>query len=407
MFFEGATMKICGLITEYNPFHHGHAHHLKQARALSGADAVVAVMSGHFLQRGEPALLDKWTRAKMAVLNGVDLVVELPTFYATASAEQFAYGSVALLSKMGVDTLCFGSESGDIESLKAIAKIIDQPTADYRKTLEVALADGQGYHAARAQAVVSALGETANFSANNILGIEYLRALNQLGSAIKAHTIQRIGADYLDSAINTAVASATAIRRLFWRKPIDWQTLSQVVPSATYQTIEDAPVYTSLNDFKWLYNAAALRTGTTGLQAIRDCNEGLENRLIDHLSNVLSLDDYVAAVATKRYTKTRIQRLIINALLGIEKTLAASAVDHLDYGRILAFNEQGKQLIKHIKANCDIAMLTNLARDLKKYRKDNPLITLDIKATGIYSQVNHAVHIRSDYQMRPYDHQNQ
>lgn len=398
-------MKICGIVTEYNPFHYGHVHHLKQARVLSGADAVVAVMSGHFLQRGEPAMLDKWTRAKMAVLNGVDLVVELPAFYATASAEQFAYGAVTLLSKMGANTLCFGSEAGDIASLQAIAKLIDQPSVSYLETLKAALADGLGYHAARAQAVVSELGETASFSANNILGIEYLRAINQLAKPIQVHTIQRIGADYLDKAIDVPIASATAIRQLFWRKPIDWHTLAQLVPPATYQIVEDAPVYTSLNDFKWLYNTTAIRASTVGLQKIRDCNEGLENRLIDRLSNVLSLDDYVMSVATKRYTQTRIKRLIINTLLGINQSLVNIAATHIDYGRILAFNGRGKLAIKHIKANRDIYMLTNLARDLKKYRKINPLITLDIKATGIYSQVNHAVNIRSDYQTLPYDHQ--
>lgn len=394
-------MRICGLITEYNPFHNGHLYHASEAKRQTGADVVVAVMSGHFLQRGEPAMMDKWQRAKAAVEAGIDLVIELPVYYSTASAEMFAYGAVALLDRLGADVLCFGSESGDISSLMEVAAVIDQPSDVFDQVVRKHLDEGLGYHVARAKAVDEVLGVHYAFSANNILGIEYIRAVNRLESAMEIATIRRIGNDYNDKEILSPIASATAIRELFKFRPVDWETLRTTVPQTTFDAIYDYSKYTTLDDFHTIFNAVVLREGPSGLRKYRDVKEGLENKIVSSIGEVGGLEATIEAIKSKRYTRTRIQRMITSILLGIEAFEDPYTLEWLDYARVLAFNEQGSDLIRHIKKTKEITILTNLARDLKKYRKNNPLIELDIRATGMYSQVNHSINMRSDYVMRP------
>ncbi len=394
-------MKICGLITEYNPFHNGHRYHLETSKQKSAADYAVAVMSGHFLQRGEPALLDKWTRAAMAVRCGVDLVVELPVYYATASAQYFAEGAIALLDRMAVDSVSFGSESGDVNLLAKVADALQD--IDLNRSAEFAqlLQSGMPYHAARQRLLQERYAIDFDFSANNILAVSYLRAAKKRAASATLATVKRCAAGYHDSAISGTIASATAIRGQLDRRPVDWRRIAAVMPEAAFNTLYDSSHYTYLNDFKALVNSAIIRAGRSGLAHIRGVSEGLENRLLDNISNVMSLEDLVDSVASKRYPKTRIRRLLINILLGIEQFEMQSAEHNLDYARILAFNENGRKIIKHVKRNGDLTLFSNLARDLKKYRRANPLIDLDIRATGIYSQVNRAVHIRSDYTMQP------
>ncbi len=416
-------MRICGLITEYNPFHNGHLHHLEAAKALTGADAVVAVMSGHFLQRGEPAIMDKWTRAKQAVQAGVNLVIELPVYFSTASAEGFAVGAVALLEQLGVTDLVFGSESGDIEEIKAYAHAIDNPSEAYSVALNESLDQGEGYHVAREKAVATMLSETmairANtkgdedakdgrgaqnlqLKANNILGIEYVRAINRLGAKITPHTIKRIGNDYNDPLVTSSIASATAIRNLLKKRPIDWDLLRAVMPESTYQGILAYPIYTELNDFKSLFNGIALREGAKGLRRIRDMREGLENRILAELTQVGTLTDMVLDIKSKRYTFTRIQRLLIGTLLGIEAMTETESLQYLDYARVLAFDAEGAKALRSIKSDTALAIFTNVAQDLKKYRKKNPLIQLDFLATDMYAQVNYTVQMGSDYTKKPF-----
>jgi predicted nucleotidyltransferase len=397
-------MKLCGLITEYNPFHNGHLYHLNEARRVSGAQAVVAVMSGHFLQRGEPAVMDKWTRAKLAVDAGVDLVIELPTYFSTSSAEGFALGAVALLNRLGVESLVFGSESGDVGALNNVAKLIDSPDAVYREILQESLDEGEGYHIARSKAIEASIGHhhTVDFKSNNILGIEYLRAINHLNSSIKPLTIKRIKNEYSEKAIHSDIASATAIRELLKQRPIDWDLLKTVVPQSTYNGLLAYGHYTSFDDFMVLFNAIALREGASGLKNIRDMSEGLENKILANLTHIGSLSDMAQSIKSKRYTLTRIQRIMLSSLLNIKPIEKEEALKSSDYARILAFNERGSQAIRDIKKNSDLVVLTNLARDLKKYRKSNALIDLDLLATGLYAQVNHSITMQSDYVTKPY-----
>ncbi len=399
-------MKITGLITEYNPFHNGHAYHLAEAKKLTVADCTVAVMSGHFLQRGEPAIVDKWTRAAMAVRCGVDLVIELPVYYTTASAEQFASGAVGLLSALGVNSICFGSESGDIEKLSKVASILATPDVAFNQYLRQHLDAGTGYHKAIELALSDTNSIDFDFSANNILAIEYLKAAQIIDKPPQMATLKRQGSAYTDDVMKGRFSSASAIRRQLERPSIDWQLIKAAMPSASFELLYNSHFYTHLNDFKALINAALIRQGKAQLRSIRGVSEGLENRIVDHLTNIGNVSDLVAAVAGKRYPKTRIQRLLINALLGIKALDQATLQDDFDYARILAFNDTGRKLIKHFKKHSDLTLFTNLGRDLKKYRKPNRLIELDIKATGIYAQVNRAVQIRADYLRQPIEVKN-
>ncbi len=399
-------MKITGLITEYNPFHNGHAYHLAQAKKMTAADYTVAVMSGHFLQRGEPAIVDKWSRAEMAVRCGVDLVIELPTYFATASAEQFAYGTVNLLTGLGVDNICFGSESGDIEKLSKIASILAAPDAAFNQYLRQHLDAGKGYHKAIELALSDTNSVDFDFSANNILAIEYLKAAQLIKNAPQMVTIKRAGSNYLETVMQGKFSSASAIRHQLERPLIDWQLVKSAMPAEAFELLYNSHFYTQLNDFKALIYAALIRMDSAQLADIRGVSEGIENRIVNHLTNIGKVSDLVAAVAAKRYPKTRIQRLLINALLDIRSLDQVTLQADFDYARILAFNDKGRKLIKHFKKNSDLVLFTNLGRDLKKYRKPNRLIELDTRATGIYAQVNRAVQIRADYLRQPVEVKN-
>lgn len=401
-------MKLLGLITEYNPFHNGHLYHLNTAKDLVKPDAVVAVMSGNFLQRGEPAILDKWTRAQAAVDAGVDLVVELPTYFSTASAEGFALGAVALLDRLGATDLVFGAENGDVQALQAVADIIDTPSESYQAALAAALDQGLSFPAARQQAIevamaeASSLHEGIDFKANNILGIEYLRAIRRVGTAMVPRAIQRIQNDYNDKHITGEIASATAVRQLLKRRPVDWELLKTVVPETTFKLLWESPVYTVLDDFHALLNGIALREGAEGLRRYRDVAEGLEHKLMAELSTLGTLEDTALAIKSKRYTMTRIQRMLVAILLGITPIPEAEALAQLDYARVLAFNERGARVIRAVKKQGQLYPFTNLGRDLKKYRKKNALLALDIRATGMYAQVNHRIGIHEDFTRWPY-----
>ena len=223
-------MKVVGIVAEYNPFHYGHLYHLQSSRSLTEADCVVVVMSGNYTQRGEPAVVSKWARAEMALLSGADLVIELPVAYAMGSAEYFAYGAVRLLDSLGVvDAMCFGSESGDIEDLQAIASILADEPEEYKDLLKNHLSDGHSFPSARQKALSGYLrGRHGKAdltrllkSSNNILGIEYLKALLRLDSKIKPVTISRIGSDYNSTELSGKFSSATSIRNILsvnqWR----------------------------------------------------------------------------------------------------------------------------------------------------------------------------------------------
>ena len=210
-------MHVNGIIAEYNPFHNGHKYQLDISRQLIGAEYTVVAMSGNFVQRGAPAMINKYIRARMALENGADLVLEIPSFYACGSAEYFATGAVSLLDKLGViTTLCFGSECGDIDILTQTGRLLFEEPAEFRRILNEKLEQGLSFPAARSHALCTVMSTDADeiFSCpNNILGMEYIKALNRIGSNIKPFTIKRAGADYHDHRLNGSQASASALRK--------------------------------------------------------------------------------------------------------------------------------------------------------------------------------------------------
>ncbi len=371
-------MRTVGIVVEYNPFHNGHRYHLEQSVRAAGADAVVAVMSGHFLQRGEPALVDKWARTEMALAGGCDLVIEIPVAYATNAAEWFAFGAASLLDATGVvDAISFGSESGDIEVLRRIAAVLANEPPQLQQMIRDELASGASYPVAFSSAVrgylaASGDAEAAEFpleQPNNTLGLHYLVALKRLGSSIEPYTIRREKAGYSQSDVTDgSIASATALRRLIAESG-DPGSIASYVPNATLELVRRewqsgrAPLGWPTFADK-LFHALAV-TDPASLAEFRDIGEGLEHRIKQALPRLASLDfdSLIDAIKTKRYTRTRLQRALLSVLLGHRK--AELAPDRLAQGiayiRVLGFTDKGRALLKRMRTTAKQPILLSAA----------------------------------------------
>ena len=344
-------MTAAGVIAEYNPFHLGHAWQLAQTRAVLGEDtALVCVMSGHWVQGADCAIADKWTRAGLALRGGADLVLELPTPWALSSAESFARGGVGLLEATGVvKFLSFGSECGNLDQLSEAARILDNP--DYRLKLKEALARGLSFPAARQEAA----GCSCLSTPNNNLGVEYLRALNALGSAIQPMTIPRRGAGHGASSAAGGFASATQIRRLLREGQAGQAALW--LPRGSLEAL-GAP-----SSLAWAERAvlARLRTMTAADWALlpdHGAAEGLPDRLLRAARQALSLEEFYSLAKTKRYTHARLRRLALSAFLGI----GADRPNLPPYVRVLGLNRRGQALLREMKTACTLPILTKPAQ---------------------------------------------
>lgn len=392
-------MRTVGLIVEYNPFHNGHHYHLQQSLKITNSDAVVAVMSGHFLQRGEPALLNKWTRAEMALRGGCDVVIELPVAYSTQAAEWFGYGAVALLEATGVvDALCFGSEAGDIRPLRRVARQLAHEPASFEGLMADCLRGGVSYPAAYSEAVrqfMLAAGdaEAAAFplaQPNNTLGLHYLLALERLGSAIEPFTLRREKAGYSQTNITDAqIASATAIRRLVVGESGSPADAAPYVPASTLELLlRDHALGRGRNS--WAQYARALlhklvSEPTEALERYYEMSEGLEHRIKRVLPELTALDfeSLLGALKTKRYTRTKLQRALLAVLLGHSKELLSRERlrDGVQYIRILGFTPRGQELLKRMRKTAKLPILMSAARA----QQDDPYLALDIQATSVYA----------------------
>lgn len=392
-------MKVVGFITEYNPFHLGHKHHLKQSKIQTNSQYSIAIMSGSFLQRGEPALIDKWTRAKMAVDNGVDLVLELPFIFSSQSAESFAYGGVKLLDSLNiVDYISFGSESGDLEALKTLAKILSKEPASYVFDLKYNLSLGLSFPRARSKALCKYIAnhmendkhdyQTILESSNNILAIEYLKALLKINSKIKAVSIKRSGSNYKDLSLTKGFASATAIRKQIKTKGI--HASKDLVPLESYRHIKEYKHKYSNFNYLENYNQILiylLRTlDKETLISLLDMETGLENRMINMAFKYNHIVDMVNNIVTNRYPRSRIQRLLIHLLHDLEASVFKELYkSHPSYGRLLGANQNGLTLLRKIKENSSLPIITKFA-DYKKYKNKTleKTIFFDKKSTDIF-----------------------
>lgn len=398
-------MNLLGLIVEYNPFHNGHKYHLEKSKEITNATHTVAIMSGSFLQRGEPALFDKYTRAEMAVKNGVDLVIELPTLYACQSAEIFSHGAVATLNSLNcVNSLCFGSEEGNIDILQTISEILVKEPSDFKITLKNFLDEGIVFPVARSKALYEyiknnhplelsedELQQVLN-SSNNILGIEYIKSLIKLNSSIKPYTITRIASKYNSTDIESNICSATAIRNSL-KDNTDLKLIENVVPLHTFNEINHK-INTNFNPvFDYMFYdllSSTIIRDVDNLTKYFEVNEGIENKIYSNVFTSKNLEELINSTKSKRYTMTKIKRTLNNILLGINRddVIKVKDLDKVPYIRILAFNNKGREIIKKIKTSSDIEIITKFS---KISHVDDPifdtLIKYDLKSSNMYNLI--------------------
>ena len=375
-------MRVVGIVAEYNPFHNGHQYHIEQAKKIANADYAVVVMSGNFVQRGAPAIMPKHLRAKAALSCGADLVLELPVCYATGTAEQFAYGAVSLLNKLGcVDAICFGSECGNVDELSELAHILCNESFEYKNELQLNLCLGLSFPAAR-ETALNILYPDKNYGQilsepNNILGIEYLKALYRLNSNIEPFTIQRAISHYHDENLQEQFSSATAIRNTLASK--GFSDLAGQIPSDCISICENFyhkryPIYA--NDFSLLLKFKLLGESAESLTTYADVSEELANRIYNHLNDYISFEQFCERLKTKEITYSRISRALIHILLGIKK----SDYNEIGYVRVLGFRETTAILLGTIKHSCSLPLVTKLGID-------NKMLQQDIYASDLYESV--------------------
>ncbi|MGF7431780.1 nucleotidyltransferase [Thermoanaerobacterium thermosaccharolyticum] len=380
-------MSILGLIVEYNPLHNGHIYHIKRSIQKTSADFVVAVMSGNFVQRGTPSIIDKWSRTEAALLSGIDLVIELPVIYAVSTAENFAYGAVKLLDSLNIiDYISFGSEDGSIDKLYEVAKFLSEETEEYKIFLKNQLKRGMTYAKAREIALSKYLGSNIKNimgNSNNILGIEYIKSLIKLNSSIKPVTIKRLGPGYNSMKTENTFASATYLRKAIISE--NYSELDKFMPKYSIEILKKCineghgPV--TLNDYSKIITY--LLRSNCKIEDIFDVTEGLQNRIKKASCLFNDIDKIINYIKTKRYTESRIRRILLHILLGIDSNIY-SKYDGPNYIRVLGTNNNGIKLLKMIKNRSKLPIITK-ASDYKKILSDPCMFERDIIASDTYT----------------------
>lgn len=362
----GGKMQAVGLITEYNPFHNGHIYHLKKAKELSNADVTVAVMSGNFTQRGEPTILDKWQRAQAALLNGVDLVVELPIYMAVQPAHRFADGAVQLLNELGVSSIIFGSEhpNWDFPQLVAAEK-------EFKKS------GFEAYNATYAtqfnQQLLAQTGVSLD-SPNDILAFAYHKAVIEHHYPIELIPIARQGSQYHDLSIEGKIASASAIRKSVG----EGFSVTETVPPETAEELLKVETLPNWDQLYPLLRNYLIQTPVDRLQEIYQMAEGLEYRYKETAKRELTFAGFLRGIKTKRYTYSRLLRVCLYAVLQFTSAQVDEALSH-PYLHILGFNQKGQEYLHQIKRQVSIPLLTKIGQD-----EQEDLINLDYRAGKLY-----------------------
>ena len=384
---------ILGIVSEYNPFHNGHVLHLETSKKLTQTDFTVAVMSGNFVQRGDTSIVDKWTKAEMAIKSGIDLVIELPTLYAISSAENFADGAIKILNSLGVvDYVSFGSEIGDITALNDVANILYKEPKELSSMITTQLKSGLSYPKAREIALTQFFGTSKKYSdiisnPNNILGVEYLKSLRKHHSNIKPITIKRDYSDYNSKTEKNGIASATAIRTMIQNN----KNVHYVVPYETYELLDECinegKIIKDLSVFEKEIIYVLRKMSLSEIESLPDVSEGLENKI--KLANTCNnLNDLISKIKSKRYTQTRIQRILLYALLNISKKDINLSKKATPYIRVLGFNKHGKRIISAIaSANPKLHIIVSVKKFMEN-SNDSTLrknLSKDIFATNVYT----------------------
>ncbi|TYB81910.1 MAG: nucleotidyltransferase [Kosmotoga sp.] len=403
-------MSILGIVVEYNPLHNGHEYHLKESRKITNPELTIAVMSGNFVQRGEPAIVEKFARTEMALKAGVDLIIQLPLIYSIQDAGGFAKGSIWLLDHLGVTDIVFGSESGNLGLLDRVASVLVEEPEEYLILLRKYLDEGFSFPNARKYAIrdfLSGNGDSPAMSieeigsSNNILGLEYIHSIKELKSKMKPHLIKRIGAHYHDEKHHETYSSATAIRRSIIKE--EWENVKSSVPDYSYEII-----LRKLNKGKGPVSIETMESFLLPFLRTYDRNEmkhyygfveGLDARFEECASNSATINEFFSCVKAKRFTYTRIKRLLLNLIFHINDELVKKSDEKgPQYIRVLGFNEKGRDYLSKIKKELKIPLLTTPSRWVKVLKTseksdktgiDSDLFykqfMLDIKETEIHS----------------------
>lgn len=377
-------LKACGLIVEYNPFHHGHLYHIKEAKEKSNADCMIAVMSGPFLQRGEPALIDKFHRTRAALNSGVDIVLELPYAHAVQSSERFAEGAIKILHHVGADTVCFGSEAGRIDEFIFAASQFEKKEAAFKNNLKRYLNEGENYPTASAKAYQHInIKQFDLMQPNNILGFSYVRAIQKLKANIQPLTIKRIKSHYHDTEIENQIASATSIRKEILTNGYT-KKAKVALPNKSFEEIQNYEATAKLlhhwDHYYDLLTYQIMAQSLSQLKQIDGIDEGLEYRLKSFIDKSASFEQFIQAIKSKRYTQTRLQRNMVHILTQTKQTdlLKWTSEAPLPYLRLLGMTEKGQDYINRTKKNIAVPIHTNLNKKNKK------ALYLDEKAQQIY-----------------------
>lgn len=418
-------MKTLGIIAEYNPFHSGHAYQIAKAKEMTGADKVIVVMSGDFVQRGEPAMVDKYARTEMALRQGADLVVEMPSMFVLGDAASFAAAGVAILKALHVDCLCFGSELGVIRPLEEIAEVLAKEPPEFQEALAAELDGGASYPAARATALEKILPGSGEIMGqpNNILGVEYLCEMRRQAAAFSALTIERMGAGYHwngenQSEVGPKHPSASAIREAI-PKSLEITNAKQMLTDETARVLEniDTKVKCELNDFWEIFASRFMVESAEVLAGIYGIKEGLENRIKSEILKASDFGKLDELVGTRRYTKTRLHRIYMQTVLGLYRTEFQESLEgfikgQASYVRVLGFNEAGSECLRHIKDmrkenagelgdNWPIITNINKERELLS-EKACMILDFDIKAANLFNLViGRDMYSDSDFVRRP------
>src|SRR4030042_982823 len=415
-------MKILGIITEYNPFHNGHLYHLFKAKEITRADYVVAVMSGNFLQRGEPAIINKWVRTKMALNAGVDLIIELPFVFSTQDANGFAFGAVKLLDSLKIiDYLCFGCETDNLDTLYSISNFLHVEPQKYKLLIIYYSKNGYEFPKARSQALceyhrifgIEGLEKISTLELskllkypNNILALEYIKHLLNLKSKMKPIAIKRIGASYHQKNIKGKISSATSIRNEILNNLSPPKTdlfilndkIKSTIPPSGFSVLESelregrGPI--TLDSYRQSIFAILRRMSSDDIFRIQGVTEGLENRIEKASLKSYTTEQLINAIKTRRYTRTKIQRIILHIMMNLSKGDISIFNKYGPlYARVLGFSKKGKTLLRAIKKNSSTPLISKLSNYLRQiiYEENNrvqnslvKMLDYDILATDIY-----------------------
>ncbi|KAB7659485.1 nucleotidyltransferase [Bacillus sp. B2-WWTP-C-10-Post-4] len=381
------------MVVEYNPFHNGHLYHVQQTKKLTQSDIIIAVMSGPFLQRGEPALISKWYRTKMALANGVDLVVELPYVFATQKAETFANGAISILNALRVSEICFGSEDGQIENFYNTISVQKNEEETFNYLVKQFMDAGNSYAKATSDAFSHILTSEKNIDMsqpNNILGFQYMKAILSQNSSIQAQTIKRFASHYHDETFNDQhIASATSIRKQLFSEEGSFTTIKPFLPQATTSLLANYKQnYGILHNWEQYFSFFKYRLMTMSpgdLRHIYEIEEGLEHRILSKIQNSSSFYSFMEALKTKRYTWTRLQRACTHILTNTtkEEIRSANIEQHAPYIRLLGMSQKGQTYLSKNKKKIELPFLTHT----KTF--DHAALDIEKKANSVYFSIMH------------------